>query len=553
MPLTRREFLLDSAATGLFSPFGSRPSARQTEAADASGWPFRHGLASGDPLQDRVILWTRITAPAAVLEVSFRWLVATDAALQNLVATGTGSTDVNRDFTVKLDVAGLTADQTYYYAFEALGQLSDIGRTRTLPVDTEHLRIAFTSCSNYAVGHFNVYREIAGRLDLDLVLHLGDYIYEYADLEACIQTGRMHEPLADTVTLADYRARHACYKRDPDLQEAHRQHAFIVIWDDHEVANNAWPGGAENHSAAEGDWRSRLSGAVQAYLEWMPIREPGADLQIYRHFRFGQLLDLMMLDTRLAGRDAQAETLEERNLDSRTLLGFEQEGWLAERLTAAAQDGMIWKFCGQQVMVAQLGTNAMPFNYDQWDGYPAARQRLFDSVRQAGIDNWVVLTGDIHSSWALELYEDPFADQPGEPLGVELVTPAVTSAGIESYTRAALAASSLESLLPHLNFVDFYFRGYVLLDITPARMQAEWWVVDNIESHRYSSDCLRALQVESGNSRFMPAPGLSPRKQAAAPAPSFSSDLAFLRQWRRPDSDSMDGMLASRSLAVGNP
>ncbi|MFK4752876.1 alkaline phosphatase D family protein [Oceanobacter antarcticus] len=543
MPLTRREFLLDSAGTSLFAP-AIKPG------SDRMRYPFQHGIASGDPLTDRVLLWTRITPLDSTFGISYRWLITTDPQLQQVVNQGIGFTDASRDFTVKVDADGLLPATTYYYAFEADGHYSDVGRTRTLPEGSvTHLRIAYTSCSNFAKGYFNVYRELAKRADLDAILHLGDYIYEYADLEDCARTGRINTPLHETQSLKDYRQRHACYKQDKDLQEVHRQHPFLVIWDDHEVANNAWVGGADNHdTASEGDWRLRLSGAVQAYLEWMPIREPSRpDVGIYRSFRFGDLVDLTMLDTRLAGRDAQAATMEERNLSGRTLLGYQQEEWLYSNLANAQQQGVTWKLSGQQVMVAQLGTNDMPFNYDQWDGYPAARQRLFDAVSRANVDNWVVLTGDIHSSWALELYQDPFADDPGKPLGVEFVTPAVTSPGIESYPQAQLAGASLEALLPHLNFVDFYFRGYVVLDITHERLQAEWWVVDNIDTHRYSTECLRALQVQSGSSQLRPAAGLSQAKAAPPLAPAFADDLAFLRDWKQQYSGRLEGVLAAHT------
>ncbi|MCY0967258.1 alkaline phosphatase D family protein [Parathalassolituus penaei] len=531
MPLTRREFLLDAVGSPLVAPFLRKSSSR-------IDWPFRHGVASGDPLTDRVILWTRITPPDDREFVQWRWWVAEDPSFNRIVSSGEGTTDRLRDFTVKVDADGLSPGRSWYYVFEALGQRSDIGRTRTLPEQgVEHLRLAFTSCANYAVGCFNVYREIAKREDLDVVLHLGDYLYEYADLEACAASGRIHQPLTDIRSLDDYRTRHGCYKLDPDLQEVHRQHPFMVIWDDHEIANNAWPGGAENHSPEQGDWSQRLSAAVQAYLEWMPIRDPDSPGRIWRNFRFGDLLDLNLLDTRLAGRDEQANTLEERNLETRTLLGFEQEQWLAERMHRSVQDGMHWNLCAQQVMLAQLGTNSTPFNYDQWDGYPAARQRLFDQVRAAGLNNWVVLTGDIHSSWALQLQDDPFADEPRPPLGVELVTPAVTSVGIDNQTQAQLAASSLQGLLPHLHFVDFYFRGYVLLDIRRERLQAEWWVVDNVASRRYSSGCLRALILESGSTQWIEAAMPTPARTAAAAAPGWRDDFAFLRQWRQPMMD----------------
>ncbi|MAK90961.1 MAG: alkaline phosphatase [Oleibacter sp.] len=561
MTVTRRSFLVGSsrAAAGLAAGALASPVLAKTLPADPAlpgvfrnnAFPFQHGVASGDPLTDRVILWTRITPPAEaeLYSIPYSWRICADPQLRSVINQGTGYTDNSRDFTVKIDATGLRPGQTYYYVFEALEQMSDVGRTRTLPEgQVDRLRIAFTSCSNYARGCFNVYAELANRTDLDAVLHLGDYIYEYADIESSLTTGRVNIPAAETITLDDYRQRHALYKTDKDLQQAHRQHAFMVIWDDHEVANNAWPGGADNHTEGqEGRWDDRLRGAVQAYMEWMPIREH--DRGIYRNFRFGDLLDLNLMDTRLAGRDAQADTMEDRNREERTLLGYEQEAWLEEKLTAAQQENVCWKIMGQQVMVGQLGTNQRPFNYDQWDGYPAARQRLFDSVRRAEVENFVVLTGDIHSSWAMTLHEDPFADDPGAALGVELVTPAVTSPGIENQTQASLAATSLESLLPHLNFVDFYYRGYVLLDISHERMQAEWWVVDNILSHRYVSECLRALVIPAGESALQAATAISQPRQAAVAAPDFPRSLAWMRHWRRDAQVSLlDGMLADRSL-----
>ncbi|WP_189388892.1 alkaline phosphatase D family protein [Bacterioplanes sanyensis] len=525
MPLTRREFLLDSASVTALPGLARR----QTR-----NWVFQHGVASGDPLVDGVIIWTRITPTTGSRQVGFRWQLFLDPQCRQLVQQGTGFTHAQRDFTVKLDISGLQPGCSYYYRFEALGQQSDVGRTRTLPVgQLQHLRLAFTSCSNYAQGYFNVYKELASRTDLDAVLHLGDYIYEYDNLEASLNTGRVHCPAHETVSLQDYRQRHACYKRDADLQAVHRQHVFLLIWDDHEVANNAWRGGAEQHQPQQGSWHARLSAAVQAYLEWMPVREQPSPTQgLYRSFRFADLADVAMLDTRLAGRDQPADNKAERDDPTRTLLGYRQERWLSQQLQQAQQQGVAWKLLGQQVMMAQLGSNSRPFNYDQWDGYPAARSRLFDAIEQDAIENVVVLTGDIHSSWALELHRDPFADN-RRPLALELVTPAVSSPGIDHQARARLAASSLQALLPHLEFVDFYYRGYVLLDITPTRLQAEWWVVDTVSSPRYQSDCLRCLQVPAGQAVFQPAVSVSPaHAQAPEPAPGFAPELAFLRRWQ---------------------
>ncbi|MCH2042210.1 MAG: alkaline phosphatase D family protein [Saccharospirillaceae bacterium] len=555
MPLTRRQFMFRSVAASAisYSAYSDSPEYAEFQHRQSHNtFPFQHGVASGDPLTDRVILWTRITPPRRDFSqlpdypIHYRWRIALDAQFTQVVVHGHGSTDISRDFCVKVDASGLAPGQSYYYVFEALGQVSDIGRTKTLPqAGVEHVRLAFTSCSNYARGYFNVYKEIAQRADLDAVLHLGDYIYEYDNIEQSLTTGRLHQPTHETKTLQDYRLRHACYKTDKDLQEAHRQHPFIVIWDDHEVANNAWgaldkiattDGGADNHQQHEGDWRVRLSAAVRAYMEWMPIREQvnqQGQHQVYRRFRFGDLLDLNMLDTRLAGRDVQSDDPDVRDDQNRTLLGYEQERWLENNLAQAQQDGVTWKLLGQQVMMAQFQLNNSPLNHDQWDGYPAARQRLFGHIRQANIDNFVVLTGDIHSSWALELRNNPFNDADENALGVELVTPAVTSPGIESQAQAVLAAASLQSLLPHLNFVEFYHRGYVLLDIRPQQIQAEWWVVDTVESPRYVSDCLRALIIPAGKSQLQPAGEISHAKSSALLAPEFSSSFAYLRQWRQ--------------------
>lgn len=544
MPLSRREFLLDSLASGLALPGLSGRS-------KAVDYPFRHGVASGDPLSDAVILWTRISPRQDGQYLSYRWLIARDETLTDIVGEGEGITGPERDYTVKIDVQGLSPASEYYYAFESAGHWSDTGHTRTLPQGhLDHLRMAFTSCSNFTHGYFNVYRELAGRTDIDLILHLGDYIYEYAGTDHSLRTGRVHEPLGETYTLQDYRTRHACYKADKDSQAVHRQHPFIVIWDDHEVANNAWQGGSENHLADKGNWSDRLHAAVRAYYEWMPVREPaGTDLYaLYRGYRFGDLLDLTVLDTRLCGRDEPAADMAERNRTDRTLLGYEQEAWLDQRMNDAQQQGVRWKLTGQQVMVGQLGTNSLPFNYDQWDGYPAARQRLFDSIRRNQVDNWVVLTGDIHSSWAMTLHDDPFATL-ADPVGVELVTPAVTSEGIGVKAAAELAAASLEPLLPHLEFVDLHHRGFVLLDIAHERLQAEWWVVNRVETPRYQSACLRAYQIPAGESRLIPAQPVLP--ETLPQLAGFKADLAYLREWSPAGAETAGGggMLAAHNTA----
>lgn len=553
MDISRREFLFDSMGAATFAP-SFKPRQKSTD------YPFKHGVASGDPLSESVIIWTRITPPVKSRHARFSWQVALDPYMQKVVQTGHGYTDSQRDFTVKIDVENLAPGTTYYYLFSAFDYMSDVGRTKTLPTDDnlDHVRMAFTSCANLTRGHFNVYKELAKRADLDVILHLGDYLYEYSDVESSLITGRVHAPLHDTVTLDDYRQRHACYKADSDLQEVHRQHPFILIWDDHEIANNASPFGAENHEqGSQGDWHARMRSGVKAYLEWMPIREAqkqsDGSYKLYRSFRWGNLIDLSMLDTRLAGRDAQTDDEVEVNREQRTLLGQEQESWLYDKLKQAQQDDITWKIMGQQVMMAQLDIANYPLNHDQWDGYPNARKRLFDVVEKEKIDNWVVLTGDIHSSWAMHLHKNPTQDVNKKPLGVELVTPGVTSPGIDNYTSASLAAESVEALLSHLEFVDFYYRGYVLLDITKERMQAQWWNVDTVASYRYQTRCMSAFNVQAGSQRLEATRELSKAKASAPLAPSFIPQLGFLRRWQHYTHPAhSEGMLASKEAESSN-
>ena len=308
---TRRDFLTASAVA-----IGSAPllGVGRIFARQGSEAVFRHGVASGDPLRDRVVLWTRVTPGTPGETVDVEWMMARDARMSRAIARGSIRTSADRDYTVKIDPVGLDPGSTYYYRFSARGARSPIGRTRTLPArPTRHVRLALASCSNLPFGFFNAYARIAARPDLDAVLHLGDYIYEYANDRYGNRAegdgtalGRVPLPDREIVTLDDYRQRYGQYREDPDLQAAHRQHPFIAVWDDHETANNSWRGGAQNHNPEDGDWSARRVAAVRAWLEWMPVREsPGGDFRLYRQFAFGDLADLMMLDTRLEARELQ--------------------------------------------------------------------------------------------------------------------------------------------------------------------------------------------------------------------------------------------------------
>jgi len=356
------------------------------------------------------------------------------------------------------------------------------------------------------------------------------------------------------VTLTDYRERHAQYKGDPDLQEAHRQHPFVCVWDDHESANDAWRDGAENHDpdAGEGEWSVRKRAAIRAYNEWMPVRSQGLeDASIYRSFRLGKLLDLIMLDTRLHGRDLQAAfkgqtaeiaandpTINDPTINdpNRTLLGFDQETWLYGKLSASQQRGATWRLIGQQVMMGQLSqTFGQSFlNPDQWDGYLPARARLYAHLRDNNIDNVVVTTGDIHSSWGHDLVDNPWAPRTYNPAtgqgvrGVEFVTPAVTSPGPlgENPPQALLTQlyGAFPLLAPHTRYVEYVKRGYVLLDIDKERVQGEFWHLDTIDQRSSVQTLGKALVNVAGQNGLKPATSASPARSAADPAPDLMED-----------------------------
>ncbi|CAN5406375.1 alkaline phosphatase [soil metagenome] len=299
--ISRRALLAGSAAGSMLLATGA--------AAAQSASPFVHGVASGDPASDSILLWTRVTVPGGV-PVDGTWQVASDRGFKRLVASGTFATAAARDHSVKVIAEGLKPGQSYFYRFQALGQTSPIGRTRTLPVGKlAELDIVLACCAMYMFGEFHAYRAIAAREKLDLVLFVGDYIYEYGERAfPGAMDVRSIEPPHDTVTLADYRARYAQWRRDPALQDAHARAAWACMWDDHEIANDDWTGGAQHHDPAKnGDWEVRKRAAIQAYLEWMPIRDPAADdpYGVNRSFAFGDLATLVMPETRLKARDRQ--------------------------------------------------------------------------------------------------------------------------------------------------------------------------------------------------------------------------------------------------------
>ena len=333
---------------------------------------FEHGVASGDPLQDRVILWTRLTPNDSSARLQVTWEIALDDQFKQIIKTDKVTTAKAQDFTVKVDATNLKPDQGYFYRFSFGNKFSPVGQTKTLPINPTKVSFAVCSCANYPAGYFYVYREMA-KQDVDVVIHLGDYIYEYGQggyaTEDAVKLGRTlaADNNQEIIKLDDYRKRYALYRKDKDLQTLHHRHPFIVIWDDHELANDTWRDGAENHQANEGSFLDRKLAALQAYFEWMPIRPISANdhLNIYRQFDFGTLVQLTMLDTRILARDKQLEYTDyitasgmdfqrfqtDLTNQNRTLMGYTQREWLQQKL---AQSKATWNVLGQQVLMGKI-------------------------------------------------------------------------------------------------------------------------------------------------------------------------------------------------------
>lgn len=481
--------------------------------------PFYHGVASGDPTPDGFVIWTRVT-PDIEGPIDVHWQVARDELMTELVAEGDLSTSAVRDYTVKVEVSGLEPDSTYYYRFRALDAESITGRTKTAPVGpVEQVKFVAISCSNLLWGHFSAYEHIANRDDLDAVIHLGDYIYEYGDAGPYGHPQFLDRnvifPRGETVTLDDYRARYATYRLDPHLRKAHQMHSFIVVWDDHEFANDAWTTGAENHDPSEGAWDARVAAAKQAYSEWLPIR--GDAQQIYRVISYGDLLDLVMLDTRIEGRDELLTDVNDPRLrdQNRSILGAEQKSWLKEELINSTT---IWRVIGNQVIFSDLNSGwAAPIQgttrdaieslfLDIWDGFPAERMELIRFFEENSLENLVWVTGDLHTSLAFEV-----SAEGSEPLGVEFTVPSLSAANINEHVgrfKSVLAEyfTNNQALFgvpnPHLKYADLDRHGYLLLTINRNETRADYYYLDNVRKKDSDEYWGAGLVVESGSSRL---------------------------------------------------
>jgi alkaline phosphatase D len=501
--------------------------------AFASSTYFRHCVASGDPLPDRVVLWTRVTPTDDALPgsgvgptVTVDYEVAEDSAFSRVVVRGSAPTGTDRDHTVKLDVAGLLPGRWYFYRFTLDGQRSPVGRTKTAPATTavvDQLRFGVVSCSNWQSGYFAAYRHLAERGDLDAVVHLGDYLYEYGPGE--FGSGRPHEPAREVLSLADYRVRHAQYKTDPDLQRLHATYPWIITIDDHEVANDAWSGGAENHTeGAEGVWATRRSAAMRAYQEWMPVRV-GADGRIYRRLRFGTLAELSMLDLRTYRSKQVGTDIGRADDPDRSITGPDQLAFLREGLL---RPDVQWKLVGNPVMFSPvlipalpqavgrplaellgIPADGVPINVDQWDGYQYDRRVLTNVLAENRVTDTVFLTGDIHTSWAFEVpYDAGLYPITRRTVATELVVPSVTSDNIDELTGApprtvSLAAEgALRTLNRHLKWIELDSHGYTVLDVTPARAQMNWYFLADRGRPDSTAALARTATILAGSQRL---------------------------------------------------
>ena len=511
------------------------------QAAFAQG--FTHGVASGEPSATSVLLWTRY---AAASDTDLRFEVAEDAAFTAVVQGGQAPARAARDFCAKATATGLEPGRWYYYRFIApSGAMSPVGRTRTLPADgVSRFTLALFSCSNLPFGHFNAYGHAAARQDIDLAVHVGDYLYEYPagtypDAAQALP-GRDIQPSREIVTLADYRLRHAAYRADPDLQRLHQLFPMISHWDDHELTNDAWVGGAENHQPdSEGDWGVRKAAAMQAYHEWLPVSTAP-----WRDYHIGDLAHITLPETRISGRSqpfdiaaiarqaggnpaAALKAFAEdgwRSADQQ-LLGAEQEAWLTGAIAASARRGTRWQICAQQVVMGSLffpseargwfasapafvqeriggaimaAQAGLPLNMDAWDGYPAARARLLAAAQTADA-NLVVLSGDSHNGWAFNLEQD------GARAGVEIATHSVTSPGFEAYTPGASEADRVRALRgssPGLAWANTHQRGYTSIRITPDELVSEWHFMDTIRAKSLALAGSHRMRVRRGERRY---------------------------------------------------
>ncbi len=520
--------------------FGLGALSLPAAAAISNAKGFTHGVASGEPSSDSVLLWTRfVGGNDAKLTVE----IADNSNFTGAKVAGEVIAAARRDHIAKITVQGLGANKWYFYRFIAAdGTISSIGRTRTLPdSDIGKFSIGVFGCSNLPFGYFNAYAHAAQRGDLDLIIHTGDYLYEYAvgtypSAKAALE-GRHIDPAHEMVQLADYRLRYAAYRSDPDLQRIHQVYPMIAMWDDHEFANDAYIGGAENHSPkSEGDWEARKRIAEQVYREWMPVSDKLYGSPRWSEYQIGDLATLIMTESRITGRDKPAnlaavvagqgditaalQTFRDTEWQdpARSMLGAEQERWFADAMRRSKAAGTKWQVWGQQCVMGELrlpqaaknwvsddapaiakarvGVGALaaeiglPLNFDAWDGYPQARSRLLAAAQTADAD-LIVLSGDSHNGWAFDLAND------NAQAGVEFGGHSVTSPGFEAYTVGVdpvTVAKEVVATNDQLHWADTGNRGYMTVALTPEKAVSTWHFLDTI---RQKSTALKSEESQT--------------------------------------------------------
>jgi alkaline phosphatase D len=511
--LSRRELLNASWKLGLGALVAPAVPLRALTQLPFRAYPFTMGVASGDPLPDGVVLWTRLAPeplegggmPMANVEVG--WEIAQDRAFRTPVSRGTAFARPELGHSVHVEAEGLDPDREYFYRFRAGSEVSEVGRTRTAPAagaPVDSLRFGVCGCSHYEVGYFTAFRHIAAEA-FDFVFHTGDYIYEGRADGGQNPRVRQHHG-AEIYTLVDYRNRYAQYKSDPDLRAAHASAPFIVTWDDHEVDND-YAGDADEHDTPPEVFLLRRAAAYQAYYESLPLRRAtmprGPDMRLHRRMGFGSLVDFTVLDTRQYRSNqvcggATATGCTPAAAPERTILGASQEAWLFDALGSARAT---WTILGQQVPtfsrnLAGMDAAAPAFSMDKWDGYTASRDRLFRHLHERETPNPIVLSGDVHVHYGADLLLD-FQDPRSPRVGVEFTNTSVTSGG-----DGAPVSANWEAVRSHNPHIKYHSnrRGYIACTATPARMEAAFRVVDAVSTPGQPARTDGTLVVEAGRS-----------------------------------------------------
>lgn len=513
---------------------------------------FSHGIASGDPMADTVVLWTRVSPIDKNFSgiVAGNWQISHTKGFEKSSKSGRFTTSNINDYTVKISPKGLKSGQIYYYRFQVGDIYSPIGKTKTLPSGKlKQANLAIVSCSNYPFGFFNIYDHIAKQDHFDAVIHLGDYFYEYGNdgygSKVGAKLGREHEPPHEVLSLADYRKRHAQYKGDTSTQAMHAAHPMIAIWDDHEVANDSWKTGAQNHNPDEGSWDDRRANAMQAYYEWMPVRDPALGKPkeaLFRNYEFGDLFSLTSIETRLTARTRAIDYSQYMssfkskegikdfyenilNDPKSEMMGETQKAFVGQALKTSKDKNLGWRLVANQVILARTNSPdltaykdedfvteiekllpqihdyiaisplGLPLNPDAWDGYPQARERFYKMVQDQGVNDLLVLTGDTHECWANKL-----ETAAGQSMGIELGTSGVTSPGTGAYFGKASKDFSkrLNEKNPDIIYHNNQHHGYISLHLTHKEGRADFVNVDTVYSPKYTTFISKSFKLLKG-------------------------------------------------------